>query len=184
MNLRKQHEKTLATSKRSKEVAMQSELGNGLSQAGRHDPAEGSLFETVARVEHDMNDLIDAVALLGVKRCSQCRQFFRSSDPGALFDCGQLVCFACIPEWWSSLSARLGVTDRERTEGKLASWLRKYHRAEVVKETPGKATAPTDAAFQIVVKCGECAGSGKLLEGERCRFCVGFGTVRIVVPKG
>jgi hypothetical protein len=160
MNVRKQQETTLAASKRSKEVAMQPEPGNGLSQAGRHDPAEGSLFETVVRVEHDMNDLINAMALLGVKRCSQCKQFFRSSDPGALFDAGQLVCFACLPEWWSSLSTRLGVTDRERTEAKLASWLRKYHRAEVVKEVPGKAATSTDAAFQIVVKCGECAGSG------------------------
>ena len=162
---------------------MQQELGNGFSQVGTHDPADDSLFATLTRVEHDLNDLIDALDLLGVKRCSQCRTFFRCADPGALFDCGQLVCYGCIPDWWSSLSMRLGITDRERTEGKLASWLRKHHRAEVVKATPGNVPDTTNAEFQIVAKCLECSGSGKLMEGERCRFCNGLGTVRIVVPK-
>lgn len=162
---------------------MQLETGSGLSPAGTHDQAASSLVETLSRVEHDLNDLIGALALLGVKRCSLCRQFFRCADPGALFDYGQLVCYGCIPNWWSSLSIRVGVKDRERTEGKLASWLRKYHRAEVVKETPGKVTDTSNAEFQIVAQCLECAGSGKLMEGERCRFCNGVGTVRIVVPK-
>ena len=81
------------------------------------------------------------------------------------------------------MSVRLDITDRERIEGKLASWLRKHHRAEVVKETPGNALDTTNAEFQMVARCVECAGSGKLMEGERCRFCNEFGTVRIVVPK-
>jgi hypothetical protein len=162
---------------------MQQELGNGHSQVGAHDPPENPLFATLARVEHDLNDLIGALALLGVKRCSRCRQFFRCADPGALFDCGQLVCYGCIPDWWSSVSARLGVADREQLEGKLASWLRKHHRAEVIKVTPGSVPDTTNAEFQIAAKCLECAGSGKLMEGERCRFCNGLGTVRIVVPK-
>jgi hypothetical protein len=162
---------------------MQPDLGNGLSQAGPHAAADNSLFESVSRFEHDLNDLIGALALLGVKRCSQCRQFSRSAEPGALFDCGQIVCYKCVPDWWSSFSRRLGVTDRERTEGKLASWLRKYHRAEVVKEIAGKVPDARDIEFRMVAKCLECSGSGKLMEGARCRFCHGAGTVRIVVPK-
>jgi len=162
---------------------MQQELSNGYSQAGTHDAGDSSLFETLSRVERDLNDLIGGLALLGVKRCSQCRQFFRSTDPGALFECDQIVCYECIPNWWSSMSMRLGVAERERIEGKLASWLRKYHRAEVVKVTPGNMPETTNAEFQIAAKCVECAGSGKLMEGERCRFCNGLGTVRIVVPK-
>src|ERR1022692_559809 len=146
-----------------KEYQMQPELRNGSSESGTPDPAEDSLFATLARVEHDLNDLIDALALLGVKRCPQCRKFFRLADPGALFDCGQLVCYRCIPDWWSSLSTRLGVADRERIEGKLASWLRKYHRAEVVKVSPGGVLDTTNAEFQIAAKCLECAGSGKLM---------------------
>jgi hypothetical protein len=156
-------------------------LGNGLSKVGPHDLADNPLFESVSRVENDLNDLIGALSLLGVKRCSQCRQFFRSAEPGALFDCGQIVCYKCIPDWWSSLSRHLGVTDRERTEGKLASWLRKYHGAEVVKETPDRVTDTGNIEFQMIAKCLECSGSGKLMEGERCRFCSGAGTVRIVV---
>ena len=166
-----------------KEYQMQPELRNGSSESGTPDPAEDSLFATLARVEHDLNDLIDALALLGVKRCLQCRKFFRCADPGALFDCGQFVCYSCLPDWWPSMSMRLGIADRERIEGKLASWLRKHHRAEVVKANSGGVPDSANAEFQIVAKCVECAGSGKLMEGERCRFCSGLGTVRIVVPK-
>jgi hypothetical protein len=162
---------------------MQSELGNGFSQRGPDELADNSLFESVSRVEHDVNDLISALALLGIKRCSRCRQFFRAAEPGALFDCGALVCYGCIPDWWSFSSTRMAVTDRERAEGKLASWLRKYHRAEIVKETPDKAADTSNVEFQMIAKCLECSGSGKLMEGERCRFCNGAGTLRIVVPR-
>ncbi len=162
---------------------MQAELGNGHSQEGPHDLADSSLFESVSRVQHDVDDLIGALALLGVKRCSQCRQFFRSAEPGALFDYGQIICYTCIPGWWSSFSTRMAVTEREKIEGKLASWLRKYHRAEIVKDAPGKAADTSNVAFQLIAKCLECSGSGKLMEGERCRFCNGAGTVRIVVPQ-
>jgi hypothetical protein len=165
---------------------MRQEIGNGSTQAGTHDPTEPSSFVTLARIERDLNDVIEALALLGVKRCVQCRKFLRNADPGALFESGQFgqfVCYDCIPVWWSSQSMRLGVADRERIEGKLASWLRKHHRAEIVKSTAGAVPDTSNAEFQIVAKCNECAGSGKLMEGERCRFCNGLGTVRIVVPK-
>lgn len=162
---------------------MQQALGNGHSPAETHSSAENSLFETLLRVDRDLNDLIGALVLLGVKRCSQCRQFFRCADPGALFECEQVVCYGCIPNWWPSVSTRLGVTDRERIEGKLASWLRKHHHAEVIKVVPNSVPDVSSAEFQIVAKCLECAGSGKLMEGERCRFCNGLGSVRIVVPR-
>jgi hypothetical protein len=145
--------------------------------------ADGALLETVEHMEQDVNNLVEALGLLGVKPCSRCRKFFRSSEPGALFDSGEMVCFTCVPEWWNSTSEQLRVSDREKLEGKLSSWLRKYHRAEVVKEDKGKTQETTPHQFQIVVHCTECRGSGKLLEGERCRFCNGFGTVRVVVPK-
>jgi hypothetical protein len=151
--------------------------------APNHDPADNSPFETLTRLNRDLEAVIRGLSLLGVERCSQCRQFFQCSDPGALFDAGQLVCLACIPEWWSLLSAGIGIADRERIEGKLAGWLRKYHAAEVVREAPGKLLDATNAKFQMVVKCLECTGSGKLMEGERCRFCSGVGTLRILVPR-
>jgi len=159
------------------------ELRDEHAHIGRHAGAENSLLESVSRVQQDLNDLIGALALLGVKRCSQCRHFFRSAEPGTLFDCGSLVCYKCIPVWWPSFSTRLGVADREQAEGKLSSWLRKYHDAQVVKQTPTEAPDTSHVEFQMTAKCLECAGSGKLMESERCRFCNGAGTVRIVVPR-
>jgi formylmethanofuran dehydrogenase subunit E len=130
-----------------------------------------------------LHDVIEALALLGIRRCSQCKQFFSSSDPGALFGNGKLVCYGCIPEWWSSLSRQIDVTEREKLETKLSAWLRKYHGAQIVKEERGKVPEVNPLEFQIVVHCSECGGSGKLLQGERCRFCNGFGTVWIVAPR-
>jgi hypothetical protein len=150
----------------------------------KHDFSQRSAAnETLSNVEHDLNDVIAALALLGVKRCSQCKTFVRASEPGALFDYGKLVCYYCISKWWPPLSAQLNIADRESVEAKLAGWLRKYHRAEIIKETPGKVLDTSNAELAIVAKCLECSGSGRLMEGERCRFCSGFGTVRIVVPK-
>jgi hypothetical protein len=155
---------------------------NGFHGATTPGTEENSLFETLARIERDVNDLIEGLALLSVKRCFRCQHFYRCSDPGTLFDYGRLVCFACIPDWWTSLASQLGVAEREKIESKLSTWLRKYHAAEIVKEAPDKLAAESDQ-FQIVTSCFECRGSGRLMEGERCRFCNGLGTVWIVVPR-
>jgi len=127
---------------------MQPGLGSGFSKSRPTELAGDSLFESVSRIEHDLDDLVGALALLGVKRCSQCRQFFRSAEPGALFEWGSIVCYKCIPEWWSFTSQRLNVADREKAEGKLASWLRKHHRAEVVKEAQGRRPTPAPSNFR------------------------------------
>jgi hypothetical protein len=145
-------------------------------------PAEKSLVEAVAHIQNELNDLIGALGLLGIQRCSRCRRFFRSSDAGALFDCGELVCFECVPNWWHSVSGKLSVTDREKLEVKLSSWLRKYHQAQVIKQEKNEVPTTGNYEFETVVHCNECNGSGKLLEGERCRFCNGYGKVRIVIP--
>jgi hypothetical protein len=146
------------------------------------DSAHALPFETLARLQNDLNEVIKALSLLGVKRCCQCQQFFRSSEPGVLFDCGKLVCYTCLPQWWRTMSEQLRVDEREKLEAKLASFLRKHHGAEIVKQEIGKVLAPLPQQFQIVVRCKECVGSGKVLEGERCRFCNGFGTLRVVTP--
>lgn len=149
---------------------------------GTRSSSDGSEADALSHMKRDINDLVSALALLGIGRCSQCRQFFQRSDPGALFDYGQLVCYECILDWWASVSSQLSVNDREKVEAKLAPWLRKYHRAEVVRDTPGTADTK-EVELQIVTTCFECRGTGKLLEGERCRFCNGLRTVRLVVPR-
>jgi hypothetical protein len=133
-------------------------------------------------IERDLNALIGAVALLGLKRCSQCGQFYRGADSGALFDGGELVCYGCVAAWWSAQSPELSAVDRQKLETKLASWLRKHHQAQVLKD-PAKLPAPDQCLVKLATSCVECGGSGKLLEGERCRFCDGQGTVFVVVLK-
>jgi hypothetical protein len=154
-----------------------------VSQEGKsHNPAQPTT-ETVAQLRTELQEVIDALALLGIQRCSRCRRFFRSSEAGALFDYTEVVCYSCVPEWWKSVSGQISVHDREKLESKLASWLRKYHQAQVIKQDKDDSAGMYSYGFQMVVHCTECNGSGKLLEGERCRFCNGLGTIRVVIPE-
>lgn len=154
-----------------------------VSQEGKsHNPAQPTT-ETVAQLRTELQEVIDALALLGIQRCCRCRRFFRSSEAGALFDYTEVVCYSCVPEWWRSLSGQISVHDREKLESKLASWLRKYHQAQVIKQDKDDTAGMHSYGFQMVVHCTECNGSGKLLEGERCRFCNGLGTIRVVIPE-
>ncbi len=152
-----------------------------LSSGEQQEMPENANFR-LARIERDIEALIGGFALLGIRRCSQCGKFFRTGDSGALFDCGDLVCFGCVPAWWSFQSPALCLTDRDRLQSKLASWLRKYHNAQVVKD-PAKLPEPHRCEIRLKTGCVECGGSGKLLEGERCRFCNGDGAVFVVVLK-
>jgi hypothetical protein len=154
-----------------------------LERSQSNGSTNGSLTEKLAQAQRDLNDVIGALALLGIKRCTQCKQFFATSDPGALFGNGTLVCYGCVPEWWQSRSGQLDAGEREKLETRLSAWLRKYHGAQIMKEEKSKIPETSPLDFQIVVHCSECGGSGKLLQGERCRFCNGFGTVWIVAPR-
>src|SRR5579863_7878529 len=109
------------------------------------------LEAVLARHELDLDRLKDALRLLGVRPCSWCRKFQRS-DPGALFDAGELVCYACIHECWPQRSAQLSSKDREPLEGKLVYWLREYHQAEVFKD-PARLPDTPMQELHIVVGC-------------------------------
>ncbi len=89
-------------------------------------PTERSLAEDLEKIRRDLNDVVGALALLGIRRCSQCKQFLKS-DPGTFFDSGELVCYECVPGWWSSMSGQLGIVEREKLEAGLTTWLRRYH---------------------------------------------------------
>ena len=115
------------------------ELNRRNSDQGQtHDLPGDSIFQNLSQIQHDLKDVIDALALLGIKRCSDCNKFFRCSDPGALFDCGKIVCYGCVPGWWRKISEQLRVVERETLETQLSSWLRKHHGAEIVKQETGK----------------------------------------------
>ena len=149
---------------------------------GASNGAEQRIYETLARIERDLGQLKDGLSLLGIRSCSHCRKFFRSSEPGTLFNAGELVCFGCIPDWWQQRTAQLNAKERDELESRLVHWLREYHRAEVIK-TPNKLPEASTLALQMVANCLECHGSGVLMESERCRYCDGRGTVWIVSPK-
>ena len=123
----------------------------------------------------------DALALLGVAPCSWCKKYFRRAEPGAMFDGGELVCYACIPEWWPQRREQLSGKDRDDVEGKLVFWLRQFHKAESIKD-PAKLPEASQQELTLVATCLECRGTGTST-GERCRFCEGRGTIWIVVPK-
>jgi hypothetical protein len=138
--------------------------------------------DVLARHQLELDRVKDALALLGVNACAWCRKFVRRSDPGALFDAGELVCYSCIREWWPERSAQLGVKERETLEGKLVFWLRDFHRAETFKD-PAKLPEASLQELHIVANCLECRGTGKSMGEDRCRYCEGRGTVWVIVSR-
>jgi hypothetical protein len=138
--------------------------------------------EMMARQALEIGRLKDALGLLGVSPCSWCKKFFRRSDPGALFDAGELVCYDCIREWWPQRCAQFSTKDRENLEGKLVFWLRDHHHAETFKD-PAKLPETSLQELHIVANCLECHGTGKSLGQEHCRYCEDRGTVWVIVPR-
>src|SRR5579863_4852363 len=98
-----------------------------------NDKSDPRAEETLARHELDLDRLKQAFGLLGVRACSWCKKFFRS-DPGALFDAGEPVCYGCIHEWWPHRCEQLSIKDRQDLEGKLVFWLRSTRGAELFKD--------------------------------------------------
>ncbi len=121
--------------------------------------ADPSVEEILARHKFELDRLRDALGLLGVSPCSWCEKFHRRSDPGALFDAGgDLVCYACIHDWWTHRCTELGTKEREDLESKLVYWLRGTHRAEIVKD-PAKLPDPSQQELNLVANCLECRGT-------------------------
>lgn len=141
--------------------------------------AEMGLLESLARIERELGHLKDALGLLGVRPCGGCQRFFRHADVN-LFDCGDLVCYDCIREWWPHRRAELGVKEREIIEHKLVSWLVAHHNGQVIHDLR---KLPEDQLqeMRIVATCGRCNGTGT--QGrQRCPYCDG-GSIWVVVPK-
>jgi hypothetical protein len=138
------------------------------------------LDERLARLERGLEHLKAGLGLLGVKPCSWCGIYYRRSDPGALFDCGELICFDCVTTWWSHRSPELSANDREKAERELRRWLVSHHHAEVIRR-PGDLPKPERLAVKLVTGCEQCEASGKTYMGGRCSHCDGRGTVWVVV---
>lgn len=154
-----------------------------IDTTGSRDVPDDRMFEMLEGVERSLNDLVQGLSLLGVKRCSQCKKFFRASNPGTLFSSGsEFVCFDCIPVWWPARREQLGCEERQRIEGDLVYWLRNFHDARSCHGS-ARLKEPQTVKFEIMANCLECRGTGTYLGDKRCRYCAGPGTVRIVVPE-
>ncbi len=138
--------------------------------------------EVLGRQQLDLDRLKDALGLLGVNPCAWCKKYFRRSDPGALFDAGELICYKCIREWWPQCEGQITTKEREDLEGKLVFWLRDHHHAETFKD-PAKLPESSLQELHIVANCLECHGTGKSLGQDSCRFCEGRGTVWVIVSR-
>jgi hypothetical protein len=138
--------------------------------------------ELVARQALEIERMKDALGLLGVAPCAWCKKFLRKSEPGQLFDAGDLICYGCIPEWWAQRREQLSAKDCENLEGKLVFWLRDYHHAETFKD-PTKLPESSQQEVCVIANCLECKGTGKSLGQDSCRFCQGRGTVWVVVSR-
>jgi hypothetical protein len=143
--------------------------------------SEISTDDLLARQQSELDRMRDAFELLGVNACFWCHKYYRRAEPGALFDAGgKLVCYGCVPQWWPQ--AQLTAKERDDLEGKLVFWLKATHNAEVFKD-PTKLPDSSLQELHLVAQCLECRGTGKSLGEDTCRFCMGRGTVWVIVSR-
>jgi hypothetical protein len=144
--------------------------------------SDNNFGEALARLERDMANMKNAIALLGARPCCVCAKFYLSSSAGNLFAaCGETVCYGCLSGWWPGRCQSLSIPDRESSESKLMRWLTEYHQAKVfhaLAELPPRELEDV----HIVIGCYECKGTG-ILGRERCRHCHGNGTAWLVTMK-
>ena len=156
---------------------------SGLKGNGIRNGAGARVSEILEAVESELHDLVQGLSLLGIKRCSWCKRFFRCSDPGALFGgVGEFVCFECIPGWWPSRREQLSCAQQRQIESDLVFWLRSFHHARTVNGSNGLKQEQA-VKFELSASCLECRGTGVYLGDKRCRYCAGPGTVRVIVPE-
>ncbi len=136
---------------------------------------EASLASVLRELEH----LKDGLRLLGLKQCSACGTYFLCQDGKALFDAGELACYACLTPWWRRYSPGLSIEQRQALEGKLLRWLVAHHDAKVIRHA--EKLPPSDAIeLKVVVACDQCDGTGKNEGGRECHNCEGRGSVWVV----
>jgi hypothetical protein len=160
------------------EALLQTERTTG--EFGLPDGREKGRDDRLANLELGLERLKAGLGLVGVKPCSWCGVYYGRSDPGALLDCGELVCYDCVPQWWLHRSPGLGVKDRQTVESGLRRWLVTYHHAEVIGHSR-KLPSPEQLLMKLVTGCQQCNASGKTYAGARCSYCDGRGTVWVIV---
>jgi len=144
------------------------------------DDPENGADERLASIERGLEHLKAGVGLLGITPCSLCNTYYRRSDPGALFHCGEFVCYDCVSQWWLRRCPELSVDDRQKAERELRRWLVNHHHAEVIGRS-GELPKPEQLLLKLVTGGEKCNASGKTYTGGRCPHCDGRGTVWVIV---
>jgi hypothetical protein len=142
--------------------------------------AEGSLEERLTRIERELERQKTGLRLLGVEACSRCETFYQRSDARSLFNCGELVCFKCIQQWWLERCPKFNPKDRLRAEGELCRWLLNHHQGELIRRLVDLPSAE-QLRIKLVVACESCNGEGKTHSGRKCSQCDGRGSLWVVV---
>jgi len=133
--------------------------------------------DPLVSIQTDLENIKQGLALLGLKQCVHCGKFYRSSDHGALFESTELVCYACVRDWWADKIHHLSAAERYTVEQNLKRWLCAYHKAIVVRHL---AKLPQNQTLQVVTACETCGGTGT--ENHKpCSNCEGRGTVWVIV---
>lgn len=143
---------------------------------------QNGLGEVLARLRDEVNNLREALGLLGVKPCSCCGKYFLTANPANLFTAGSdSVCYGCLPGWWLGRCHDLDIPDRDSIEHNLMRWLIAHHGAKVYR---GLTELPAEESqyLRLVVTCYECKGTGKM-GADRCRHCLGNRNVWVVTLK-
>ena len=138
------------------------------------------LYQKLASLEREQEHLKAGLGLLGIRPCTRCGVFYRRADAGALCDCGELVCYNCIPQWWQHRSPQLSAKGRQAVEREMRQWLVSHHNAQVI----GKAEdlpKPDRLIMKLVTGCEQCDGIGKTSAGRPGHHCDGRGTVWVVI---
>ena len=143
--------------------------------------ARGLYQADAENLERDLANMKEGLGLLGIRPCSACGKFFRSSSTGETFSyMGETVCYDCLESWWKSRATNLDMSTRSTVEQKLMRWLIDNHDAVVVKD-PASVRSAQFADFRLVVNCHECAATG-LLGKAKCRHCRGNKVIWVIVP--
>ncbi len=146
-----------------------------------NEPLNGS-GEVLARLQHDVANLKEALGLLGVKPCCCCGKFYLGTNSANLFATGDdSVCYGCLPGWWQGRCHGLDISDRELIEHSLMRWLIANHGAKVYRELT-ELPPEESQCLRLVVACYECKGTGKM-GADRCRHCLGNRNVWVVTQK-
>jgi hypothetical protein len=137
--------------------------------------------QELATLSSELDQIRDALKLLGLKQCNCCRKYFMCPDGKNLLNVGQLVCFRCLSGWWQQRSPKISIEERNAVEHEILRWLTAYYEGKVIRR-PAQMPAAERIQLKIVVRCEHCNGTGQS-DGSRCQNCDGRGFDWVVVTR-